>query len=75
MVKPPKTKTAGCPVNIAEAAHKNHEELFPNHQSTLQVTDPELIEIFDNFAFDEILANRGVSLPLKGQSTTTRETR
>ena len=42
---------------ISEAALKNHEELFPNHQSTLKVTDPELIEIFDNFAFDEVLAH------------------
>ena len=23
--------------------------------STLKVTDPELIEVFDNFAFDEVL--------------------
>jgi len=43
-------------VEISEAAHRNHEELFPNHQSTLKVTDPELVEIFDNFAFDEVLA-------------------
>lgn len=43
-------------MEISEAAHRNHEELFPNHQSTLKVTDPELIEIFDNFAFDEVLA-------------------
>src|SRR5271157_1925897 len=36
-------------------ARKNHDELFPGHVSTLAVTDPELIEIFDNFAFDEVL--------------------
>jgi len=42
---------------ISEAARKNHEELFPNHKSTLKVTDPELIEVFDNFAFDEVLAH------------------
>lgn len=41
---------------ISEAAHKNHEELFPNHKSTLKVTDPELIEVFDHFAFDEVVA-------------------
>ena len=40
---------------ISETALKNHEELFPNHQSTLKATDPELIELFDNFAFDEVL--------------------
>ena len=41
---------------ISETARKNHEELFPNHKSTLKVTDPELIEVFDNFAFDEVLS-------------------
>src|SRR6266566_4497537 len=39
-----------------ERAQKNHNELFPGHSSTLAVTDPELIETFDNFAFDEVLA-------------------
>jgi 4-carboxymuconolactone decarboxylase len=38
-----------------ERAQKNHDELFPGHVSTLATTDPELIEIFDNFAFDEVL--------------------
>lgn len=38
-----------------QRAVKNHEELFPNHVSTLAVTDPELIETFDNFAFDDVL--------------------
>jgi 4-carboxymuconolactone decarboxylase len=38
-----------------ERARKNHEELFPGHVSTLALTDPELIETFDNFAFDEVL--------------------
>ena len=42
---------------ISETAQKNHDELFPNHKSTLKVTDPELIEVFDNFAFDEVLSN------------------
>ena len=41
---------------ISETAQKNHEELFPNHKSTLKVTDPEFIEVFDNFAFDEVLS-------------------
>ena len=39
-----------------EAARRHHDGLFPNHVSTLAGTDPELIEIFDNFAFDEVLA-------------------
>lgn len=41
--------------NLTEAVQKNHEELFPNHKSSLQLTDPELIEMFDNFAFDEVI--------------------
>ncbi|MCX6048780.1 MAG: carboxymuconolactone decarboxylase family protein [Chloroflexi bacterium] len=42
-------------MSISETANKNHEELFPNRTSTLIVTDPELIEVFDNFAFEEVL--------------------
>jgi 4-carboxymuconolactone decarboxylase len=42
-------------MSISETARKNHDELFPGHVFTLAVTDPELIEIFDNFAFDEVL--------------------
>jgi 4-carboxymuconolactone decarboxylase len=42
-------------MNISDTANKNHEALFPNRKSTLRVTDPELIEVFDNFAFDEVL--------------------
>jgi len=40
---------------ISETAQQNHDELFPGHVSTLKVTDPELVETFDNFAFDETL--------------------
>ena len=42
-------------MTISDAAQRNHDELFPGHVSTLKVTDPELIEVFDNFAFDEVL--------------------
>ena len=45
---------------ISEVAQRNHDELFPNHDSTLKVTDPELIEVFDNFAFDEVLRERTI---------------
>src|SRR4051794_8366572 len=40
---------------ISDAARRHHDELFPGHVSTLARTDPELIEYFDNFAFDEVL--------------------
>lgn len=42
---------------ISAAARKNLDELFPGHVSTLAVTDPELIESFGNFAFDEVLGH------------------
>src|SRR5271157_3669035 len=40
---------------LTDLARKNHDELFPDHVSSLAVTDPELIATFDNFAFDEVL--------------------
>lgn len=40
---------------IREDAQRNHDQLFPNHASTLQRTDPELVEIFDNWAFGDVL--------------------
>jgi 4-carboxymuconolactone decarboxylase len=42
---------------ISEAAQRNHEQLFPGRVSTMTQTDPEFIEYFDNFAFDEVLAH------------------
>ena len=45
----------GVQLCISKVAQRNHDELFPGHVSTLKVTDPELIEVFDNFAFDEVL--------------------
>ena len=44
-------------MTISERARATHDELFPGHVSTLQITDPELIEYFDNFAFDEVLGH------------------
>jgi 4-carboxymuconolactone decarboxylase len=40
---------------ISDRAREIHDELFPGQVSTLKVTDAELIEYFDNFAFDEVL--------------------
>jgi alkylhydroperoxidase/carboxymuconolactone decarboxylase family protein YurZ len=42
-------------ISLTENAVRNHEELFPNHESKLQKTDPEFIELFDNWAFDEVI--------------------
>jgi 4-carboxymuconolactone decarboxylase len=43
-------------MSISETAHKNHEELWPDYKSKAMQTDPELIELFDNFAFDEVIS-------------------
>ena len=42
-------------MKLSEPAKKNHDELFPGHVSILAEKDPEFIEVFDNFAFDEVL--------------------
>jgi 4-carboxymuconolactone decarboxylase len=42
-------------IHVTENAFRNHEELFPNRESKLQRTDPEFIELFDNWAFDEVI--------------------
>ena len=38
-----------------DRARKIHDALFPDHVSTPAATDPELVESFDTFAFDEVL--------------------
>lgn len=40
---------------LSEAALRKHALLFPHQQSSLRATDPELVEVFDNFALDEVL--------------------
>lgn len=42
---------------ISDAARLNHARLFGDRVSMLARTDPELVEYFDNFAFDEVLAH------------------
>ncbi len=40
---------------ISDFSKEYHEKMFPNYESKFMETDPELIEIFDNFAFDEVV--------------------
>jgi len=42
-------------INLTKAAIKNHEELWPGYESKVAQTDPELIQVFDNFAFDDVI--------------------
>jgi 4-carboxymuconolactone decarboxylase len=47
---------------ISDTARHNHDQLFPGHISTLAVTDPELIELFDNFAFDDVYQHSNLDI-------------
>lgn len=40
---------------ITEFSKKYHEKMFPGYVSKFIETDPEFIERFDNFAFDEVI--------------------
>ena len=42
-------------MEITEAARAYHEKLFPGSRSTLLETDPEFMERFYNFAYDEVV--------------------
>jgi hypothetical protein len=39
---------------ISEEAQREHDAPFPNYQSALKMTDPEFLELFDNWAFGEV---------------------
>jgi 4-carboxymuconolactone decarboxylase len=43
---------------IREDAQRNHDQLFPGHESTLRRTDPELVELFDNWAFGDVIVDQ-----------------
>jgi len=40
---------------ITEFSKRYHEKMFPGYESGFLETDPEFIELFDNFAFDEVI--------------------
>lgn len=42
-------------MSITEASKQYHERMFPGYKSKFLETDPEFIERFDNFAFDEVV--------------------
>ena len=49
-------------MSITTFAAQYHEKMFPGCQSELLRTDPEFIERFDNFAFDEVINQKGQQL-------------
>jgi 4-carboxymuconolactone decarboxylase len=44
-------------LSITENAKKYNEKMFPGYVSKFLETDPEFIELFDNFTFDEVVNN------------------
>ena len=40
---------------ISDFVKEYHEKMFPNFESNLAKTDADLVEIFNNFAFDEVI--------------------
>lgn len=42
-------------MEISEFAKQYYKKMFPDHLSEFSKTDPEFIERFDNFAFDEVV--------------------
>lgn len=45
---------------ITDKAKEYHEKMFPGYDSKLLKTDPEFIEFFDNFAFDEVINQKNL---------------
>ena len=43
-------------MSISDKAKQYHEKMFPGYVSKFLETDPEFIERFDNFAFDEVVS-------------------
>jgi len=51
--------------NLSAKAIMNHETLWPNYISKIKETDPDLIEVFDNFAFDEVISHDAMDVKLR----------
>jgi 4-carboxymuconolactone decarboxylase len=49
-------------VDITPTAIRNHEELWPGYKSKFKDSDPELIEIFDNFAFNDVISHDAMDI-------------
>lgn len=45
---------------ISDFALNYRQKMFPNYESKLAVTDPDFIEFFDNFAFDEVINQNNI---------------
>lgn len=48
-------------MQLTEKAKENREKVLPYYESELNTTDPEFMEIFNNFLFDEVQLNTRLS--------------
>lgn len=49
-------------MSITEFSKHYHEKMLPGYVSKFLETDTEFIELFDNFAFDEVINEEGIAL-------------
>ena len=52
-------------MTLTPDAQRNHDALFPGRHSTLKLTDPELLEIFDDWAFDDVTQDAPLEVGLR----------
>jgi 4-carboxymuconolactone decarboxylase len=52
-------------MSISTEAQKNHDELWHDYKSKAKLTDPDLIEVFDNFAFDEVIIHDTMDVKMR----------
>jgi len=52
-------------MSMNNRAQKNYDEIFPGRVSPLAQTDPELVEYFHNFAFDEVVRPGGLDTRIR----------
>lgn len=50
---------------LSAKAIMNHEQLWPDYISKAKETDPDLIEVFDNFAFDEVISHDTMDVKIR----------
>ena len=49
-------------MSISQFAQDFHDQMFPEQESKLAKSDPEFIELFDNFAFDGAINQTNLEL-------------
>ena len=59
-------------MELTDKAKENREKVLPYFESDLNMTDPEFMEIFNNFLFDEVQQN--TRLPERSQMLITLAT-